>query len=353
MENIKFSIIVPVYNCEKYLRRCVDSIINQEQKEMEIILVDDGSIDSSPIICDEYSSKFNFIRVFHQQNSGVSAARNNGIKNSRGKYVCFLDADDYLSDNYIVEVNRILNDKPNVELINFGFYSDVDDLNLKTISSDKVNYNNKFYATHDEIKNDLVNLWDKSMLYNIWNKVYLKSILLKYKILFPDYFWGEDIIFNREYLDVINNFYNSDLCFYHYVRERNGAVTKKYKKEIFKIRKKEFEEFNLYFEKWKIAKEKYYEFSCRRFIERVLGCIENVYCSDLNFKQRYSEIKMILNDSITRQTVKEAIPQSKKIRIMLIPIKMKSTLLTMLMGKCINIFKMKFPSTFNKLKNRR
>lgn len=175
----------------------------------------------------------------------------------------------------------------------------------------------------------------------------------KTKYYIQIFFGGEDIIFNRNYLDVINNFYNSNLCFYHYVRERDGAVSKKYKKEIFDIRKNEFNEFNAYFDKWKISRDKYFEFSCRRFIERVLGCIENIYCSDLNFKHRYIEIAKIIKDPVTRITIKNAMPQSKKIKLMLFPIKIKSILLTMIMGKTINIFKTKFPSMFNKLKNRR
>lgn len=195
MKEIKYSIIVPVYNCEIYLKRCVDSIINQETKNIEIILVDDGSSDSSPLICDEYSSKYNFIKTIHQKNSGVSEARNNGIKKSLGKYICFLDSDDYLAENYFNEINKILKEKPNTELINFGFYSDVDDLSLKTISSDKVNYENKFYSNHEEIKDDFVNLWDKSMLYNVWNKVYLKSIIEENKILYPNFFWGRRYYF--------------------------------------------------------------------------------------------------------------------------------------------------------------
>lgn len=350
---VKFSIIIPVYNCDKFLRRCIDSIINQEYRNIEIILIDDGSKDNSAKLCDDYANKDKRIKVIHKENAGVSQARNDGLKIAVGKYICFLDADDYIDDKYFIEIEEILEKYKDIELINFGFYSDVDDFNFNKLSSDVINYEDRLYESHDDIKKDFINLWDHSMLYNPVNKVYVKEILDRNDITFPNFNWGEDVFFNKCYLNVINSMYNSDKCFYHYVREREGAVTKSYKPEIFEIRKKEFEDFNEYFQQWKIEKNDYYEFSCRRYIERILGCIENVYCSKMKFKDRYREIKKIIKDPITRETLKYAEPKSKKIKIMLTPIKLELTLLTMLMGKIINILKSKFPSLFNKLKNRR
>lgn len=101
------SIIVPVYKVEKYLPRCIDSLINQTYKNIEIILVDDGSPDNSPKLCDEYASKDSRIRVIHKENAGVSEARNTGIDNAKGDYICFVDSDDYVSENYV----KLLMDK--------------------------------------------------------------------------------------------------------------------------------------------------------------------------------------------------------------------------------------------------
>lgn len=350
---VMFSIIIPVYNCDKYLPRCIDSILVQKYQDYEIILINDGSTDNSKTVCDEYIKKDKRVKVIHKNNEGVSKARNDGLSVAKGKYICFLDADDYLSGNYFKEVEKIFNKYENLELINFGFFSDVDDLEFNKLSSDTINYKNKLYKSHNAIKKDFINLWDNTMLYNIWNKVYVKKVLDDNNISFPDYNWGEDVAFNKVYLDSINTMYNSNQCFYHYVREREGAATKKYKSEIFEIRKQEFNEFNEYFEQWKISKDEYLEFSCRRYIERVLGCIENVYCSDMKFNARYKEIKRMIKDPITRETLLYAKPKSKKIKIMLLPIKLKLTLLTMLMGRMFNLVKTKFPSLFNKLKNRR
>lgn len=348
-----FSLIVPVYNCEQYLARCLDSILNQRYDSIEVILVNDGSTDNSKTVCDEYSKNDKRVKVIHKQNEGVSKARNDGLSIATGKYICFLDADDYLTGNYFSEVEKLLNKYEKLELINFGFFSDVDDLEFNNLSSDMITYKNKLYKSHDAIKKDFVNLWDNTMLYNIWNKIYVKQIIDDNNISFPDYNWGEDVEFNRLYLNNITSMYNSSKCFYHYVREREGAATKNYKPEIFDIRRKEFIEFNEYFEQWNIKKDDYYEFSCRRYIERLLGCIENVYCSDLNFRSRYCEIKKMIKDPITREALKYAKPKSKKVKIMLTPIRFNLTLLTMLMGRTFNLVKTKFPSLFNRLKNRR
>lgn len=98
--NEKISVIIPVYNCEKYLNKCVDSVLNQTYTNYEIILIDDGSTDRSSEICDKYEKVSKKVKVLHQKNSGVSQARNNGVDIAEGKYICFLDSDDYIEKEY-------------------------------------------------------------------------------------------------------------------------------------------------------------------------------------------------------------------------------------------------------------
>lgn len=100
------SVIVPVYNAEKTLRQCVDSILNQEYGDIELILVDDGSKDSSPAICEEYAGRDSRVRVFHKDNGGVSSARNLGIDNAQGEWITFIDADDYISESYFDTIDE-------------------------------------------------------------------------------------------------------------------------------------------------------------------------------------------------------------------------------------------------------
>jgi len=345
------SVIVPIYNCEKYLDRLINSVLKQSYKNFELILINDGSTDNSQKELEKYNDTR--IKVINKENTGVSDTRNKGLSIVKGNLICFLDSDDYISLNYFETIVKHFEKNPEIELLNFGFYSETENDNLEQINIDKISYKEKYYKSKEELKKDFVELWDNTMLYNIWNKVFLAKIIKENNIEFSNNNWGEDILFNRLYLKCINNMYNSNEAFYHYIRERSGALTKNYKENLFDTRKKEYYEFNAYFETWNIKKEEYIEFSSRRFIERILGCIENVYCKEMNFKKRYREIRKIVKDSLTRETIKIAKPNSKKTKITLIPIKLKSVILTMLMGRVFHYIKVAHPSTFNRLKNRR
>lgn len=162
----KISVVVPIYNVEYYLRRCIESIINQSYKNLEIILVDDGSPDACPEICDDYVKKDDRIKVIHQENSGVSVARNNGIKLATGEYLVFVDGDDFLEFNMIEECVNIV-EKNNLDILLFDWY---DDFGYKKI---------KKFLSKNYLKNrDMVFqgiLWDKIPSYP-WNKFFRRSL---------------------------------------------------------------------------------------------------------------------------------------------------------------------------------
>ena len=111
---MKFSVIIPVYNSEKYLNKCIDSIVTQDYENFELILVDDGSSDSSQKICREYADRFENVSLICQENSGPSAARNRGIDCAKGDYITFVDSDDWVRDDYFIKLEAALNDEPDV-----------------------------------------------------------------------------------------------------------------------------------------------------------------------------------------------------------------------------------------------
>lgn len=352
-KNIDYSIIIPIYNCEKYIEKCIISVINQKYENFELILINDGSTDKSFEVCKKYKENDNRIICISKNNSGVSDTRNVGIKNAKGKYILFLDSDDYIEENYLLCINKMITQYPDVQLINFGFYSEVYSIQGEVLSSDTVNAEFLYLKNKDEINKYLVYLWDKHMLYNIWNKVYIKDIIIKNKIRFPNYNFGEDMEFNKKYLDKISIFINSNQCFYHYIKERNGSLTTNYNDELFDIRVKEYIEFNQYFKYRGLKESDYLEFSSRRFIERVLGCVENICSCKIFFNEKRKKLWDIINNNYVRESLKYAKPRSKKIKIMLIPIKIKSAYLLLLMGNFISIIRRKMPGFFNKLKNNR
>lgn len=119
-QEIKLSFIVPVYGVEQYLRKCVDSLLHQDYHGYEIILVDDGSPDNCPVICDEYAAKYNNIRVIHRENGGLSAARNSGIEIARGEYVCFVDSDDYFEENVLGELMKQI-EREDLDILRYDY----------------------------------------------------------------------------------------------------------------------------------------------------------------------------------------------------------------------------------------
>lgn len=126
MKNTVLSVIVPVYNVQDYLRQCVDSIINQSYKNLEIILVDDGSTDDSGIICDDYAKKYDNVLVFHKPNGGQSSARNLGLKKAKSDYIAFIDSDDFIEPNmFEVLLNHIFNYNADISMCSYRpFFND-------------------------------------------------------------------------------------------------------------------------------------------------------------------------------------------------------------------------------------
>ena len=105
---MKLSVIIPIYKVEKYLRKCLDSVVKQDLQNVEIILVDDGSVDLCPQICDEYANRYDCIKVLHKKNGGLVSARKAGVEISVGDYVTFIDGDDYIEDGYFENIITIL-----------------------------------------------------------------------------------------------------------------------------------------------------------------------------------------------------------------------------------------------------
>ena len=123
----KISIIIPIYNVKEYLKRCVDSVLNQSYKNIEVILIDDGSTDGSEKICDEYAKKDKRVVVVHQKNSGVSASRNKGIELATGKYIGFVDSDDYIHKDMFEKLyNSLISTSSSISMCNYQLL-DVDE----------------------------------------------------------------------------------------------------------------------------------------------------------------------------------------------------------------------------------
>ena len=210
------SIIVPVYNVEKYLKRCIDSIILQKYKNIEILLIDDGSTDDSGKICDEYATKDSRIRVFHKKNGGLSSARNYGIRESCGKYISFVDSDDYIDENMLFDMYSIAtNKKSKIVSCSFKFVYD----NGKEITKQNP-ISEKKYNFSDSIKEmNKFDLFDMS----VCTKLFYKELFADIK--FPEGKLSEDYFVMYKLLEKGNGLYFVSKPYYNYF-QRTNSITK-------------------------------------------------------------------------------------------------------------------------------
>ena len=205
------SIIVPVYNSEKYLDACIDSILSQSFRDFELILVDDGSKDSSAQICDEYASQDTRVRVIHKANGGVSAARNDGLDIAKGEYITFIDSDDWVERKYL----ETLSNYRDYDIVFFSH---------RMIYEDGYTSEFKFEAK----EGDRQNIWEivaslrknavGSNFYGYtWNKMFRRDIIEKYKIRFIEGLRiSEDEVYTLDYCTHAKSIKVLPLCLYNY-----------------------------------------------------------------------------------------------------------------------------------------
>ncbi|QCR84849.1 glycosyltransferase [Moraxella osloensis] len=218
---MRFSIIVPVYNVENYLDACLKSILAQSFTDYEVIVVNDGSTDSSKNICEYYTHKYSHIKLIDKINGGLSDARNYGINNANGEYLIFLDSDDFWNyDLALEEINRIINRNKEIDLIIFG-HTQFDD--------GEVNIKETVFPTlqikSGEFEADLDYLIEKKIYKAAaWDKVVKKSILVNNQIYFPINKIHEDAVFLSSLVLRLDNIYFSDKKIYNYRYNMNGSL---------------------------------------------------------------------------------------------------------------------------------
>ncbi|MGL5583222.1 MAG: glycosyltransferase family 2 protein [Cetobacterium sp.] len=212
----KISIIVPIYNAENYLEKCIDSILNQTFKDFELILVNDGSLDNSGKICDEYAQKDKRIVVIHKTNGGLSSARNIGLDIAKGEYIGFVDSDDWIEpEMYEVLYNSCIQNKSDVSVIGINTCQ-----NGEIIK--KIKHLNKVYIG-EEIIEEITSNKNNNIGWTVWNKLW-KFEKIKY-LRFKEGRIYEDGLFLYQSLGNINSISIENDCYYNY-RTDNVSITR-------------------------------------------------------------------------------------------------------------------------------
>lgn len=219
-DNDLISIIIPIYNVSKYLFVCLDSVLSQTYKNIEVILVNDGSTDDSLNICNEYLSKDNRIILINQKNLGLSEARNSGLNIAKGNYICFVDSDDFIDANYVKFLyENLIENNADISACDFYYFDET----KKWINFKKIN---ETYSNIDAIS-DILNC-ESNIGVVAWNKLYKKSLFTDNNIEFPKNKIFEDsfIMYYLFYKSNKISFINKEL--YYYRQRSDSIINEKY-----------------------------------------------------------------------------------------------------------------------------
>ena len=350
----KVSVIIPAYNVEGFVRRCVESVLRQTLKNFELLVVDDGSSDRTGALLDSMAERDIRISVFHVENGGAPAARNFALDRARGTYVCFMDADDWAEPSMLENMVALMENN-NLELGVAGFHIDTYWADGERFQNEVKSYPSVVYPTQEAFREDAWQLFDRNLLYTPRNKLFVRSRIEELGLRFAPTFW-DDFPFVLAYIRDIERVGVTEEAYYHFTRARGESETARWREGMYEKREEEHGWMLDLYEHWGLSDdENSREMVQRRYIERLVGCIENT--CDPACELPASEKKQVIKEMICSERAQEAVvvakPRSGMMKLMLVPIRMKSAGLAYTEGKLISFVKRNNTQLFATLKARR
>ncbi len=301
-ERALVSIIVPVYNAAEYLKKCVDSLIAQIYYPIEILLIDDGSLDGSNNICDKYAKQYINIQAYHKKNGGAADARNFGLQKARGKWILFIDADDYAESDYVsglISPTRT-ND---IDIAVCSYEINYIDENYTVIPH--ISFKDKTFFG-EKLKDAIYELDSKGLFNVVYCKLYKRDIILDNRIFFDvNLTTGEDLVFNCMYFTYVSRIEIINMHQYHYIKRNVISLVNSYKSNMINIAQKcNAERFKLY-QFYNMDSGKYIHLYGITYIKYLFSCIPNLYNnSNMSFSEREKLINVIINDNKLKQYIR-------------------------------------------------
>lgn len=351
-ENIKISVIMPVYKVEEYVGKAIESIQAQTLTEWEFFAVDDGTPDRSGEICEEYAAKDPRIKVIHKENGGAPSARNVAIDMAKGEYMYFLDSDDWAEPTMLEDMYNLAK-RDNAQLVVAGFYIDTY-YNDTEYRQDDYLVEDAVYSDKETFRKNAYKLFDHNLLYTPWNKLYEAKYILENKLYFPKTLW-DDFPFNVSVVRNIDRVTVTSKQYYHFIRKRAESETAAYKPVMYDKREEEHGWMVDLYKEWGIDDADSMEMIARRYVERFIGCVENLTnpkC-ELSYGEKRKQVKEMLSKAHVAESLKLAKPRSSYMKLLLVPLKMKNVTLTLLESQAITFVKTRNTKVFSKLKARR
>lgn len=304
------SIVIPIYNGEKYIETCMESMLGQSYENIEIIMVNDGSKDSSSEICDKYAAGDARVKVIHQENKGLSGARNAGIAKATGEYVIFFDVDDTVDKDVIKDNIKLATDN-NADVVMFCFwYYNVDTGELKPNPMDRV-----FVGDAREYFYDyLIPTMDTEVFNAPWNKMIKKSVLednnLHFDSRYPIY---EDIIFASELFNVVNKIVVNNKMYYKYFVRSSGSLITRFYETFFDSVTQFHTNAMRYCAKYENNESQVRRFN-KLYVTLTIMHLKQISCkADLHNDRKYELIKRICDNTQFIEALNNTeLPTSKK-----------------------------------------
>ena len=319
MEKGLITIVLPIYNVEKYLDRCMHSIVNQTFSNLEILMIDDGSTDSSGVLCDKWAKEDSRVRVIHKKNAGLGMARNTGIDNARGEYICFFDSDDYIELNS-VEILYLHAKKYSSEVVVFGFNT-VDSSGI--VKKKTIPLPGKLVYSGNEIrKKFLPDLIAKNPYTgeetNLWMSAWASMYSLKLIINNNWRFISERIIISEDVYSLlclykyVNRVSIVQKALYFYCENDTFSLTRVFRRDRYE-KQKEFLYACL-----KVCDDAHYSQDVKRrlvyqFIGNSIGAMKRITICDDSIKEKYLAIKQIVQDTVMQEVVKKLVMSKESI----------------------------------------
>lgn len=351
-ENPMVSVIIPIYKVEGCLCRAVDSVLSQTFSDFELFLVDDGSPDKSGELCDAYAQKDARVRVLHKQNGGAASARNAAMDVAAGKYFYFMDGDDWAEPNMLKHMVSLA-ENARVELLIAGYYIDTYVSDTEFLSQ-AVYLPDALYDSRESFRKNAYLLFDRNLLYTPWNKLYLASVIREKGLRFPNTLW-DDLPFNLAFIRDVERVAVTSERFYHFLRARAESETAKYVETLYEKREEEHGWLLELYRYWGQRDENSREFLARRYVERLIGCVENLTdpaCA-LTEGEKHARVQKMLRSPRLQSSLKYARPNSCMMRAMLMPYRLKNARFALAQSRVISRVKTGDTRLFATLKAKR
>lgn len=351
-----FSIVMPVYGVEKYITKAVQSILAQTYENWEIVLVDDCTPDQSIHIAQKAAKGDPRIRVVrHEQNKGLSEARNTGIREAEGSYIWFMDPDDYVEKDILEKVKKSL-DRNLAEVVMFGLTEEYYNQDGTLEYTHTIAAEEKLFDNQKELRKKVIQYEQETLYGYAWNKIYRLQYIRENSFRYKNVKLIEDIVFNIEFFMDIQRLNVLAATPYHYAKRLSGNLTNKFVPEYFEVHRRRIELLYEQYQYWEI---------CTDEVKQILGSLYGRYIvsalerncdkrSNMTHSDRYKWCRAVFCQGLFEDLIPKArAKDSKTLSFALLLLRWKRSMLCLAMGRGIHMIRSGLPMVYSKVKSGR